>query len=47
MPIVEKHVTIEEGIFAKLRAIAKKENRTMRAVLTRLINKAFDEVFGK
>jgi len=44
MAIVEKHVTIEQGVFAKLRTIAKKEDRTMRAVLTRLINKAFEEM---
>jgi len=44
MAIVEKHLTVEEGVFAKLRAIAKKEDRTMRAVLTRLINKAFKEM---
>lgn len=44
MAIVEKHVTVEEGVFAKLRTIAKKEERTMRAVLTRLINKAFEEM---
>ena len=42
--IVEKHVTIEEGVFKKLRTISKKEERTMRAVLTRLINKAFEEM---
>lgn len=46
MAISEKHVTIEESVFAKLRAIAKREDRTMRAVLHRLINKAFEEMKG-
>lgn len=44
MAIVEKHVTLEESVFKKLRTLAKKEDRTMRAVLTRLINKAFEEM---
>ena len=41
--IVEKHVTIEETIFNKLRIIAKREDRTMRAVLHRLINEKFNK----
>jgi len=41
--IVEKHVTIEKSVFEKLKTLATKEARTMRAVLTRLINKAFEE----
>lgn len=41
--IVEKHVTIEESVFKKLKTLAAKEARTMRAVLTRLINNAFEE----
>ena len=41
--IVEKHVTLEESVFKKLRAMAKREDRSMRAVLTRLIKKAIEE----
>ena len=44
--IVEKHVTIEESIFKKLKTIAKKEDRTMRSVLHRLINDAFNNLKG-
>ena len=39
--IIEKHVTIEETMFMKLRVIATREERTMRAVLHRLISKAY------
>lgn len=42
--IVEKHATLTEETFNKLRAMAKVEQRTMRAVLTRLIDKAFEEM---
>jgi len=42
--IVERHATLEESVFEKLRTIAKKEDRSMRAVLTRLINKAFEDM---
>lgn len=41
--VVEKHVTIEDSVFTKLKAIAKRENRTMRAILHRLINSEFDK----
>ena len=41
--VVEKHVTIEDSVFAKLKVISKRENRTMRAVLHRLINSEFDK----
>jgi len=44
MAIEEKHLTVEKNVFDKLRTMAKKEDRTMRAVLTRLINKAFEEM---
>ena len=40
--IIEKHVTIEETMFMKLRVIATREERTMRAVLHRLISKAYE-----
>jgi len=42
--IVEKHITVDELIFDKLKLIAKKEDRKYRAVVTRLINKAFEEM---
>jgi len=42
--IVEKHITVDEPIFDKLNLICKKENRSKRAVVTRLINKAFEEM---
>ena len=45
--IIEKHITIEESVFKKLRLIAKTEDRTMRAVVTRLINLTFDKHFSK
>lgn len=43
----EKHISVEKDIWAKLRAMAKAEDRTMRAVISRLINEAFDKRMEK
>lgn len=39
--IIEKHITVTDEIHSKLRTIAKRENRTMRAVVSRLIENEF------
>lgn len=39
----EKHITVMEDTFSKLRIISKREDRTMRAVITRLINNEFQK----
>lgn len=37
----EKHLTVSTETFKKLRVIAKREDRTYKAVITRLIEKEF------
>jgi len=39
--IIEKHITVTDEIHSKLRTIAKREHRTMRAVASRLIENEF------
>jgi hypothetical protein len=41
----ETHVSILKSIHAKLKAIAEKERRSMRTVLTRLIENEYNKVF--
>jgi hypothetical protein len=41
--IEEKHVTILPEVHLKLQELAKKEHRTMRAVVTRLIEKEHEK----
>lgn len=42
--IVEKHVTVVEDTFNRLKYISKKECRSMRTVLTRMINARYEEM---
>lgn len=42
--IVEKHLTVDQDRFDKVVAIAKHEDRKYRAVISRLIDKAFEEM---
>jgi len=42
--VVEKHATMDEPVYDKLVHIAKKEDRTMRAVISRLINNEFERI---
>lgn len=42
--IIEKHITVSEETFNKLKLLAKHEDRKYRAVATRLIDKAFEEM---
>jgi len=44
--LIEKHVTIELSVFKKLQKMAELEQRTMRAVLTRLIHNAYKQLEG-
>lgn len=41
--MIEKHISVEESVWKKLRTMAKEQDRTMRAVISRLINDAFDK----
>lgn len=41
--VVEKHITVDESYHNMLRALAEKQRRTMRAVVSLLIKEAFEK----
>jgi predicted CopG family antitoxin len=41
--IVEKHISVTDETHKKLRIIAKREGRSMRTIVTKLIDKKFAE----
>ena len=45
-PVVEKHVTILEDAHSKLFKISKKDRRSMRNVITIMIEDRYEQLFG-
>lgn len=44
--VVEKHVTLLEDAHDKLKKVAKKDRRSMRNVVTLMIEDRYEQLFG-